>query len=232
VLGLSVNIFYKDIRDLLGVEFISTYNDARYSRATNVDFGNVSGFTISLSQRRVGIVSSTLDYTWQTANGNASDPAETANLAQAKRDARPRQEPLNWDQRHTLNGSLTLSQPENYSVSVILKFGSGLPYTPAIGSGFGSQIETNSGRKPIGFLVDLRAEKSFVLEGLSLQAFLRIFNLFDATYFNGDVFPTTGSPDYSLDPLGDRYTLVNPLRYYAPRKIEIGIAFSQLTTGL
>jgi outer membrane receptor protein involved in Fe transport len=231
VLGLSVNIFYKDIRDLLGVEFISTYNDARYSRVTNIDFGNVSGFTISLSQRRVGIVSSTLDYTWQTADGNSSDPAETANLAAAKMDARPRQVPLNWDQRHTLNGSLTLSQPDNYAVSIILKFGSGLPYTPAIGSGFGSQIETNSGRKPMGFLADLRAEKGFVVGGISMNAFLRVFNLFNATYFNGDVFATTGSPDYSTAALADRYTLANPLRYYAPRKIEIGIAFSQFVAA-
>ncbi|MDD8017106.1 MAG: TonB-dependent receptor [Bacteroidota bacterium] len=227
VLGLSVNIFYKDIRDLLGVEFISTYNDARYSRLTNVDFGNVSGFTISLTQRHIGIVSSTLDYTWQTAQGNSSDPAETANLAEAGRDARPRQVPLNWDQRNTINGTVTLSQPSDYSVSIILKYGSGLPYTPSIGSGFGSQIETNSGRKPIGFVADLRAEKNFVLAGVNMNAFLRVFNLFDALYFNGDVFSSTGSADYSTGGSADRYRIVDPLRYYAPRKIEIGVSLSQ-----
>ncbi len=228
VLGVSVNLFYKDIRDLLGVEFISTYNDARYSRLTNVDFGNVSGFTISLDQRRIGLVSTTLDYTWQNAIGNSSDPAETANLAEAGRDARPRQEPFNWDQRHTINGSVTVSQPDDYSISAILRYGSGLPYTPSIGSGFGSQIETNSGRKPAGFLVDLRAEKDFSIGGVSFNAFLRVFNLFDATYFNGDVFTTTGSPDYSTASYADRFRLADPTRYYTPRKIEIGISLSQL----
>ncbi|MDE3058064.1 MAG: TonB-dependent receptor [Bacteroidota bacterium] len=230
VLGISVNLFYKDIRDLLGVEFISTYNDARYSRLTNVDFGNVSGFTISLVQRRVGIVGTTLDYTWQNAIGNSSDPAETANLAEAGRDARPRQEPFNWDQRHTVNGSVTVSQPDDYSVSVILRYGSGLPYTPAIGSGFGSQIETNSGRKLTNFLADLRAEKGFSIGGVGFSAFLRVFNLFNATYFNGYVFPTTGSPDYSAMPYLDRFQLANPQRYYSPRKIEIGISLSQLAS--
>ena len=41
--GLEANVFYKDIRDLLGVEFISTYNDAEYARWTNVDYGTVVG---------------------------------------------------------------------------------------------------------------------------------------------------------------------------------------------
>src|SRR5262249_37333425 len=40
-LGMDVTTFFKDIRDLLGVEFIQTYNDAEYARLTNVDFGNV-----------------------------------------------------------------------------------------------------------------------------------------------------------------------------------------------
>ncbi|NUN70183.1 MAG: TonB-dependent receptor [Bacteroidetes bacterium] len=226
VLGLSVNLFYKDIRDLLGVEFISTYNDAQYTRMTNVDFGNVAGFTVSLTQRRMGLVSTSLDYTWQTAQGNSSDPSETARLAEAKMDARPRQVPLNWDQRHTLNATLQISEPGEYSVSAIMKYGSGLPYTPSIGSGFGSQIETNSGRRPSGFLVDLRAEKGISVGFISMNAFLRVFNLFNTTYFNGGVFSTTGSPDYSLTSVTDRNALANPTRYFAPRRIELGISFS------
>ena len=226
VLGLSLNTFYKDIRDLLGVEFISTYNDAQYTRVTNVDFGSVTGLTISLTQRKVGIISSSIDYTWQTAQGNSSDPKETAQLAEAKQDARPRQVPLNWDQRHTLNASVQLSEVNDYSVSAIVRYGSGLPYTPALSSTFGSQIEPNSGRKPTGFTVDMRAEKGFSLVGVQMNAFLRVFNLFNTTYFNGDVFSTTGSADYSINPVIDRYRLTNPLRYFQPRRIEIGISLS------
>src|SRR5690606_7153489 len=54
LLGLDVSIFYKDIRDLLGVEFVSTYAAAEYARLTNIDFGNVLGYTIALDQRRIG----------------------------------------------------------------------------------------------------------------------------------------------------------------------------------
>ncbi len=55
-LGLDLTVFYKDIRDLLGVEFIETYNGAEYARLTNVDFGDVLGFTVALDQRPSGPV--------------------------------------------------------------------------------------------------------------------------------------------------------------------------------
>jgi len=225
-LGISINLFYKDIRDLLGVQFVNTYTGAQYARLSNIDFGNVTGFTLSIDQRRVGMLSSTIDYTWQMAQGNSSSPQETANLAQAGMDPRPRQVPFNWDQRHTLNVTVQVSKPESYSLSAIVRFGSGQPYTPSIGSGFGSQIETNSGRKPSGLLVDLRLEKYFAIAGWNMSIFARVFNLFDATYFNGFVYANTGSPDYSLTPAADRNSLVDPTRYYPPRRLEIGVSMN------
>ncbi len=226
-LGLNLNLFYKDIRDLLGVEIVETYAAAAYARLTNVDFGNVTGFTISLDQRRLGILSSTVDYTWQMAQGNSSDPDETANRAAAGEDPRPRQVPLNWDQRHTLNLTVQLTEPDNYSVSTIVRYGSGQPYTPELGSGFGAEVETNSGRKPNGIVVDVRGEKSFTIADVEMSLFLRVFNLFDARYFNGTVFSNTGSPDYGLFPQSsDRNQLANPTRYYAPRRIEIGVSMN------
>ncbi|MDZ7267745.1 MAG: TonB-dependent receptor [candidate division KSB1 bacterium] len=222
-LGLDFSVFYKDIRDLLGVEFVSTYAAAEYARLTNVDFGSVLGFTLSLDQRRLGPVSTMLDYTWQRAMGNSSDPRETATRAAAGEDPRPRQVPLNWDQRHTLNTTITLDQPRHYALSTVIRFGSGQPYTPEIGSGFGADLEANSGRKPAFVLVDLRAEKFFRLANLDCSVFGRVFNLLDARFSNGFVFSNTGSPDYSLNPVADRVTLANPQRYYPPRRIELGL---------
>ena len=36
----------RTMRDLLGVEFVTTYNNAEYARLTNVDFGNVLGVSL------------------------------------------------------------------------------------------------------------------------------------------------------------------------------------------
>lgn len=225
-IGLNFNIFYKDIRDLLGVEFVSTYAAAEYARLTNVDFGNVIGFTVSLDQRRLGPISTFIDYTWQRAMGNSSDPRETANRAAAGEDPRPRLIPLNWDQRHTLNATFIVEKPESYSVSAILRYGSGQPYTPSIKSGFGGELEPNSGRKPSFFRADLRAEKYFHFKLMKMSVYLRILNVFDTRFVNGFVFSDTGSPDYTLDPIGQQAVLADPGRYYPPRRVELGLTFS------
>jgi hypothetical protein len=227
-LGVSINLFYKDIRDLLGVTFVNTYTSAQYARLSNIDFGNVTGFTLSLDQRRIGLISSTIDYTWQMAQGNSSNPQETAQLAQAGLDARPRQVPFNWDQRHTLNATVQIADPESYAASIIMRYGSGQPYTPSIGLGLSNQIEPNSGRKSDGFLVDLRLEKFFKVSTWNLSVFARVFNLLDATFYNGFVYSNTGSPEYSLTPNTDRGSLVNPTRFYPPRRIEIGVSMNSI----
>ena len=223
-LGVDVNLFYKDIRDLLGVEFVSTYNDAEYPRMTNVDFGNVIGFTVALEQRQRGLISTALDYTWQLAQGNSSDPRETATRASAGEDPRPREIPFNWDQRHTLNMTVTLARPNDFSISSVVRVASGQPYTPAIAAGFGGSLGTNSGHKPTSVLVDLRAEKSLRVGGTSLGTFARVFNAFDTRYFNGFVFANSGSPYYSRYPGADRVVLADPTRYYGPRRIELGLS--------
>jgi outer membrane receptor protein involved in Fe transport len=222
--GLDVSVYYKDIRDLLGVEFVSTYTAAEYARFTNVDFGNVAGATLALDYR-AGILSASLDYTFQTALGNSSDPRETATRAAAGEDPRPRVVPLGWDQRHTLNAVLGLSEAGSYSATVIARFQSGQPYTPVLTAGFGGDIETNSGKKSASVIVDMRTEKQLDLFGVRLTVFSRIQNLFGATFSNGFIFASTGSPDYSLVPAVDRNTLADPSRFYAPRRIEIGLSF-------
>lgn len=225
-LGVSVNLFYKDIRDLLGTQFVITYTGAQYARLANIDFGNVAGFTLTLDQRRLGPVNASIDYTWQMAQGNSSDPQETARLAQAGIDARPQSVPFNWDQRHTVNMTIELTEPESYSVSAVLRYASGQPYTPSIGLGLTGQIERNAGRKPDCFVVDLRAEKYFNIYGWNMSVFARVFNLFDTRFFNGFVFANTGSPYYSLNPYADRGTLADPTRFYPPRRIEFGISLN------
>ena len=220
-LGVDLSLFYKDIRDLLGVEFIDTYTAASYARYTNVDFGGVRGLTFTLDQRGPGAVRTSFDYTLQIATGNASDPAETANRAAAGQDPRPRQVPFNWDQRHTLNTSV-IYQPRNYNLTAIVRLASGQPYTPSISSGFGGELETNSGQKPASVVIDLRAERAFTVGGVGLTGFARVFNLLDTRFNNGFVYSDTGSPFYTLNSAALRNP--DPARLFAPRRVEIGLA--------
>ncbi|MCC6349806.1 MAG: TonB-dependent receptor [Candidatus Eisenbacteria bacterium] len=225
-LGVDVTAFYKDIRDLLGTKILETYNGARYAQLSNVDFGSVTGVTVTLTRRALGPLSATLDYTWQSAQGNSSDPNETADRVAAGEDAEPRSVPFNWDQRHTLNLTTVLSKPGDYSLSAILRVQSGQPYTPVLSAGFSGGLETNSGRKPVSMLADLRGEKSMSLFGTRVRWFGRVFNLFDTRFFNGFVFTSSGDPYYTRFPVKDKATLDDPTRFYGPRRVEVGLSLN------
>ena len=224
-LGADLTVFYKDIRDLLGVEFVETYTGAAYARLTNIDFGSVLGFTLAFDLRPTGPFGMTLDYTWQQATGNSSDPRETATRAANGEDPRPRVIPFNWDQRHTLNVTSSYGKPGNYLLSGIFRVVSGQPYTPAVDAGFGNGLEANSGRKSPAATLDLRAEKEVRFGRTPGHLFLRVFNVFDQRAVNGFVFPTSGSPYYSRFSTDDAQ-LDDPTRFYTPRRIEVGLTIA------
>ena len=184
------------------------------------------GFTLALDQRERGIVSTSLDYTWQVAKGNASDPYETAARVDAHEDPRPRNVVFDWDQRHTVNLTVTLAKPDNFNLSGVFRAVSGQPYTPKVSEAY--FVEKNSGRKPGSFLTDLRAEKWLGRAGLGLRTFATVYNLFDTRFFNGAVFDNSGSPYYSRTHTSDdQKALADPTRYYGPRRIEIGLRWEQ-----
>lgn len=222
-LGVDLTFFYKDIRNLLGTEVIETYNFGQFARNTNLDFGSVSGFTFSLIQRAVGNFGVSLDYSLMYANGNASNPNETANRALAGEDPRPREIPFDWDQRNTLNITAMYIQADDLSLSAILRYASGQPYTPELGVGFGAIQEQNSGRKPSYMTIDLRAEKFFNIQQFNFSVFLRIFNLLNQNFVNGFVYSDTGSPERSLTLRPNEP--IDPYRFNSPRRIELGISF-------
>lgn len=222
-LGVDLTFFYKDIRDLLGTEIIETYNFGQYARNTNVDYGSVSGLTFSLVQRPFKNFGASVDYSLIFANGNSSDPRETADRALGGQDPRPRDIPFNWDQRHTLNITAIYQVPGDFSISTIIRYASGQPYTPELGVGFMTEQERNSGRKPSYTTVDLRAEKYLTFGFANFSIFLRIINLLNQNYSNGFVYSDTGNPTTSLtlrpgEPL-------DPSRLNEPRRIEFGISF-------
>jgi len=229
--GINITTYYKDIRNLLGVELFLENNLKRYAKFINTDYGSVTGFTLSFQKRFSGGFSANLDYTFQVAKGDASDPNDAFNKAQATPpiEANKQLVPLDWDRRHSLNLTATAGELENYLISVVARLGSGLPYTPTF-QRTNTGLE-NSSNKPAFFNVDLYLTKYLKLMGVNLSVFAKIYNLFD-TSNEDNVFSSTGRAGYALEAtqqqsaprgvntIAEFYT--RPDYFSAPRQVIIG----------
>lgn len=193
----DVTIYYKDVNNLLQTRQVlaGTVGDRVFNILTNVSYANVRGFSFSLLKRRGANspFSATLDYTFQIAEGNLSDP--TANFFDAKSGKETEQTFvfLDHDRSHTLNGTFSLGKPNKWNVSALTSFWTGSPYTPVLPSSLSPvTFSENSGRRPTFLNVDFRAEKFFKVAKFDLSVFTQIENLFD---FKNErfVFNSSGS---------------------------------------
>jgi len=231
-LAVDFTLYYRDIRNLLGMEIINTYEGFKYARFINRDYGNVRGVIISFDKRFADYFSAQLDYTFQIAEGNASDPYAVYNDNQTVPavESEKRVVPLDWDQRSTLNLVVNVGEPEDWTVGIVFQLGSGTPYTEDPRLSQGVRFE-NSGSKPTTYNMDLRASKVFNVGELQLNAYLLVYNLLD-TKNEYNVYASTGRATYDLnvkyagDVIGlntiDQY-VNNPALYSAPRQIRFGV---------
>ncbi|MFH1525778.1 MAG: TonB-dependent receptor [Bacteroidota bacterium] len=233
--GITATAYYKDIRNLLSTEIFIKNEFKKFSKLINRDYGAVKGITLTFEKPFRNGLGATLDYTFQIAKGNASDPNDAFNKAQANPPIESNKQlvPLDWDRRHSLNMTLTLGDPEDYILSGIGRVGSGFPYTPSL-QNQRTGLE-NSDNKPAVFNIDIYFTKYVMLFGTRLSLFAKIYNLLD-TQNEQDVFGDTGRAGYTLEltrnqqaPRGvntikEFYT--RPDFYSAPRQIYIGFSFS------
>jgi hypothetical protein len=237
-LGLDVTLYYKTIRNLLGtrLETIAAgagedFQLSRYGRFINRDYGQVKGLIVSFENRGEGPGSPTfgLDYTFQIARGNASDPRDALLAEQAGAEPTKQLVPLDWDRRHQLNLTATVGQAARSFglVSLVGRLGSGLPYTPSVADQR-TGLE-NSARRPATITFDLFATRTIPVGGFEPGFFLRVYNLLDTRNVTG-VYTDTGRPEpnlrfYSGQALGLNSKtdfLRRPDFYSAPREVTLG----------
>lgn len=233
-LALNLTVYYRDIRNWLGMEIVNTYEGFKYARFINRDYANVRGFIITLDKRFANYFSAKVDYTYQIAEGNASDPYTVYNFNQTNPPIEETKTvvPLDWDQRHTLNMTLNVGNPGDWTLGFIFQYGSGWPYTEDIRISRGVRFE-NGGIRPQTFNLDLRAEKVFNIAGIYLNTYLWVYNLLDIKNEYG-VYATTGRANADLNTqfagevIGlntiEQY-VNNPGMYSAPREIRFGFGF-------
>jgi outer membrane receptor for ferrienterochelin and colicin len=245
-LSFDVTGFYRDTRDWVTSSpeiYVGEREEgSAYSYTTyiNKDYANSRGITLSVNKRQSGLLMFSFSYTYQTAEGINSNP-DDARAAQ-KNNNEPAQTlaPLEWDQTHTANLTLGLSEENNWGAFILGRYGSGLPYTPVINQAEGQgqdanrAVRANSRRKPPNYTIDLRLFKNLRIDPITFSVFIKVYNLFDRRN-EIDVFGETGRATATPQQVeagnvtgGNRVNtvaeyLIRPDFYSDQREIQFGI---------
>jgi len=235
-LTIDITGYNKDIRDLVGQITMTDIYGGKFWRYINRDYANVKGITLAFEMReKPGGIGFSVDYTYQSATGNASDPLDESKNQEADPpiESEKKRQPLDWDQTHSLNLTTTTTQ-QGFHVCLIGKIGSGTPYTRE-SLHYNNRI-LNGERKPMTMTFDLNLSKDFQFKNLLISPFIKITNLFDRLN-NLEVYPSSGSADYNYDIIYETYRgygtqeewNIQPNYYDEPRNIIIGcsIGFDQ-----
>jgi len=242
-MSVDATVLFEDFRNLTGTQTqdIVVFGGAQtYSQYINSDFGYARGFVLKFSKRFSGGLAAYIDYTYSDTKGNSSDPADSRNAALGGALPETFIAPLNWDQTHTLNLSVSYAQARDWGFSIIGNFFSGQPYTPAVNKNTRvtqNAFPRNSDIKPSIVNVDFRVYKDFEFSTTVLTVFLRVFNLLD--FDNAvNIYTDTGDPYFTFakleaerinptlynNTLDELYT--NPTYFSEPRRVEIGLGFN------
>lgn len=210
-LKIEVTGYYKDVDNYIVTQRIETARgDKPYNLLTNLNYANTRGVSISLLKRRSSsdILSATIDYTFQIADGNRTEPAaEIFFNEQRGQLSETYLVPFGFDRSHTITSTVTLSEPSDWALSFIGYVRTGTPYTPAFPSNVVPiTFIQNSDRQPVQWNVDMKAEKFFELGPLKYSVFLQVDNLFD-TQNELDVYASSGSALYDIN------SILNPAVY-------------------
>lgn len=149
----------------------------------NGDYASSRGIEMTLIKRHSHGFSGELNYTYGNATGTASDPNRALQSAGNLRDQyKPTSEqPLDWDQRHTISATLRLGNEKDWAASFVYQFGTGLPYTQEQRDQRRTDPATvNASRLPSTSTLAVQAERFFRVWGQSVTFYLQGSNLLDA----------------------------------------------------
>jgi len=149
----------------------------------NGDYASSRGIEFTMIKRHSHGFSGELNYTYGNATGTASDPNRALATSGNLRDQfKPTSEqPLDWDQRHSLSATLRLGNEKDWAASFVYQFGTGFPYTAQERDQRRIDPTTvNASRLPSTSTMSVQAERFFRVWGQSVTFYLQGTNLLDA----------------------------------------------------
>jgi outer membrane receptor protein involved in Fe transport len=258
-LRMTVTTFYRDVKDMVSSREVLDGDGNVYAQFVNADYGSVKGLNLTMDRISTSFLTWSINYSYMFATGNTSDPFEGYYFYipfTGDEDVLPypvREYPLAYDQRHTLTANIDFTvphgetlemfgkkMPDAWSVGILAKYGSGLPYTRTDLQNRRIGLP-NDDRMPYTLRFDLRFDKHFYFTkqgGSYFTFFTEVENLFDRRNVV-NVYPATGDADFDgfvvqnvFDPNYEDQVRVrslyshDPQNYDHPRQIRFGVAYS------
>ena len=235
LIGVDLNLYYRDIYNLLSTKIITTYDDVKYGLYTNKDYGNVRGLEAKVDMV-INDFTLLANYTLQYTKGNSDSPVQSFNNAGDNKDPVSVLIPMSWDQRNTFNISL-LYNVDNYGISLTSYYNSGTAYSYepiSINPLSLINLLPNNAYKPSNFSTDVTTYINFkFFDKINCRVNFSIYNLFDRLNEFG-VNPQTGNATTAIlsdaeinsfksnfNTIEDSY--INPINFAAPRQFKLGL---------
>ncbi|MDA0986532.1 MAG: TonB-dependent receptor [Bacteroidetes bacterium] len=223
-LGLTVTGFYKDEKDKLQLKRVFNANgNPLFVAFQNEDFGTSSGLELTLELRRTNRLSAKVNYTLSDARGTGSTSRSSQNSVTDDITARYPNfvYPLDFNETHIgsavidyryakgeggllegvgVNALVTFNSGHNYTkIQEPQNLGQASPWNIGVRSLIDSRSRTplesiNSSQTPWYFNMDLTANKTLYLPGVTVDLFVRIENLLNTKHIL-NFFPTTSTAD-------------------------------------
>ena len=242
---IEIKGFYRDARNYVTSGIPIDLGDGKsYYTYVNKDYSNSRGVILMLFKQFSNYIGWKFDYTFQIAEGSNSNPNEEFGAVLAGKEPTRSIIPLDWDQMHNLNGSVTTAY-KGWGLNTIFQYGSGYPYTPVItnyeqqGEVLSNVLIRNSRRKSSTFRMDVKFFKNIRMGSFNGRVYINVYNLTDRRNQNY-VYADSGRSDETIEK--NRAEIISPFEplrpntldqffnrpdwYDEPREIQLGLQFS------
>ena len=242
---IEIKGFYRDARNYVTSGIPIDLGDGKsYYTYVNKDYSNSRGVILMLFKQFSNYIGWQFDYTFQIAEGSNSNPNEEFGAVLAGKEPTRSIIPLDWDQMHNLNGSVTTAY-KGWGLNTIFQYGSGYPYTPVItnyeqqGEVLSNVLLRNSRRKSSTFRMDVKFFKNIRMGSFNGRVYINVYNLTDRRNQNY-VYADSGRSDETIEK--NRAEIISPFEplrpntldqffnrpdwYDEPREIQLGLQFS------
>jgi outer membrane receptor protein involved in Fe transport len=201
------SVFFKDIYGLITTRQESDPYGNLVAVFYNGDYASSRGFEASLTKSFSHKFSAEVNYTFSLATGVASNPNQALQFFNGGRLYLPiSEQPLNWDQRHTVTISSTVRDPGKWGFRMLWSYGSGFPFTPLFRNDRRPDPKLeNSRRLPSNANLTIDGDKYYKIWGQNVTIFFDARNVLNQP--NIQTLSVGSFPNPNIFNAGDDYAI-------------------------